>query len=222
MARRYLHGLLLMAAVGSIVVGTTWTRESGAAPRRRAVGSTRTLPPVRADGSNSGPVALMNASSTFRTLPTVQEARRIVEAQNDVYQVTLTEIHRRFPAGNGQPIVAAVVIRDVQRRVSGRGPATSRFLAVDTPAMNRDHLPRDAFEQKAVDELRRGAQRYEVVEPSSTPAKPGSRLRVAIPVPLGGSCFPCHATPMGGTGRAAIAWSVALAEPAPPPSATEN
>ncbi len=219
---------LLAAAILTLPV-VTGGEQSGprAAPRRRGGQGASRLRSSRPESRSRPPAAVTSppaiGGENDRELPTVAEGRRIVDAQNDIYQVTLTEIHRRFPSGNGQPIVAALVLRDVQRRVAGRGGVTSRFLAVDTPAMNRDHLPKDAFEQRAVDELARGARRVEAVEPPA-PDPPSNRrpdswrLRVALPVPLGGSCFPCHATPRGESGRAAISWSVALAAPPEPPS----
>lgn len=133
----------------------------------------------------------------------LEEARRSVEMLDGIYQLTLQEIHRRFPVGSGQPVVAALVIRDIQKRMNTRGGPQSRFLAVDLRAMNPDHAPKDAFEQEAAAKLAAGARRYEVIE--------ASRLRMATVVPLGGTCFPCHSTPAGGVGRAAISWSVPLA-----------
>jgi hypothetical protein len=131
---------------------------------------------------------------------TVPEARRTVVLLDRAYQSALRQIHRRFPVGNGQPVVAAVAVRDVQRDVSSATGLSSRFLAVGTKAMNPDHEPKDAFERQAVDELKRGARWVE--------AQDEGRLRIATVVPLGGGCFPCHSTPGGGTVQAAISWTV--------------
>lgn len=133
----------------------------------------------------------------------LEEARRSVEMLNEVYQLTLQEIHRRFPVDSGQPVVAALVIRDIQKRMNTRVGPQSRFLAVDLRAMNPDHAPKDAFEREAAEKLAAGARRWEVIE--------NGRLRVATVVPLGGTCFPCHSTSTGGIGRAAISWTVPLA-----------
>lgn len=131
---------------------------------------------------------------------TVKEARRTIALLDRSYQSTLRQIHRRFPVGNGQPVVAAVAVRDIQREVSGSSALTSRFLAVGTKAMNPDHEPKDGFEREAAGELKRGARWVESLE--------DGRLRVAMVVPLGGGCYPCHSTPGGGTTQAAISWSV--------------
>lgn len=130
----------------------------------------------------------------------LEEARRTIVLLDRTYQSALRQIHRRFPVGNGQPVVAAVAVRDVQREVSTSTALSSHFLAVGTKAMNPDHEPKDAFERQAVDELKRGARWVE--------AQDDGRLRVATIVPLGGGCFPCHSTPGGGTVQAAISWSV--------------
>lgn len=130
----------------------------------------------------------------------VKEARRTIALVDRAYQSTLRQIHRRFPVGNGQPVVAAVAVRDIQREVSGSSALTSRFLAVGTKAMNPDHEPKDAFEREAAGELKRGARWVESLE--------DGRLRVATVVPLGAGCYPCHSTPGGGTTQAAISWSV--------------
>lgn len=136
---------------------------------------------------------------------TLREARRSIAVLNSVYQTTLRQVHRRFPVGNGQPVVAALVLRDVQREVSAGAAPASRFLAVKTKAMNPDHEPRDAFERQAAEELGRGARWVESIEEG--------RLRAATPVPLGGGCYPCHSTPAGGVVLAAISWSVPIQTP---------
>jgi len=137
----------------------------------------------------------------------LEEARRTIALLDRTYQSALRQIHRRFPVGNGQPVVAAVAVRDVQREVSSSTGLSSHFLAVGTKAMNPDHEPKDAFERQAVDELKRGARWVE--------AQDDGRLRVATVVPLGGGCFPCHSTPGGGTVQAAISWSVPVQSPQP-------
>ena len=132
----------------------------------------------------------------------LEEARRTVSLLHDVYLTTLRHVHRRFPVSAGQPVVAALVIRDIQKELSSRGPVRSRFLAVDTRAMNPDHNPKDDFEREAVSALRRGSSRVEAID--------GDQLRVATTVSLGGDCFPCHATEKNEPGRAAISWTAPL------------
>jgi len=138
---------------------------------------------------------------------TPKEARRTIALLDRTYQSALRQIHRRFPVGNGQPVVAAVAIRDVQREVGATMGLSSRFLAVGTKAMNPDHEPKDAFEREAAQELKRGARWVEAQE--------AGRLRVATTVPLGGGCFPCHSTPGGRPVQAAISWSVLVQDGEP-------
>lgn len=137
----------------------------------------------------------------------LKEARRTIALLDRAYQSTLRQVHRRFPVGAGQPVVAAVTVRDIQREVSSNASLSSRFLAVGTKAMNPEHEPKDAFEREAAGELKRGARWVEAVE--------DGRLRVATLVPLGGGCYPCHSTPGGGTTQAAISWSVPVLPPGP-------
>lgn len=132
----------------------------------------------------------------------LKEARRTIALLDRAYQSTLRQVHRRFPVGAGQPVVAAVAVRDIQREVSSSASLSSRFLAVGTKAMNPEHEPKDAFEREAAGELKRGARWVESLE--------DGRLRVATPVPLGGGCYPCHSTPGGGLTQAAISWSVPI------------
>jgi hypothetical protein len=138
----------------------------------------------------------------------VEEARHAAGMLNDVYQYSLSEIHRRFPAGTGQPIPAATLLKEIQRRMHNRGWATSRFVATTTPPMNRDHLPRDDFERRVADEMVRGSTRVEQIS--------GGKLRVAFSVPLTGSCYPCHSLPNGGSARAAISFTFAVRDQSPP------
>ncbi len=184
--QRYLPAIACLAVLLSPVLAQNRPSrgKANATKTKQATASLKPTPPAPATGVS------------------VEEARRTVELLNDVYQVSLQEIHRRFPIGGGQPIVAALVIRDIQKRVSNRRGVQSRFLAVDTRAMNLDHAAKDAFERRAVEKLAAGARRWEVVE--------NGQLRVATVVPLGGTCFPCHSTAKGDMGRAAISWKVAL------------
>jgi hypothetical protein len=138
----------------------------------------------------------------------LKEARRAIALLDRNYQSALRQIHRRFPVGNGQPVVAAVVVRDMQREVGSGGVLSSRFLAVGTKAMNPDHEPRDDFERQAVQELKRGARWVEALE--------SGKLRVATVTPLGGGCFPCHSTPSGAPVQAAISWTVPIQTETPP------
>jgi hypothetical protein len=144
----------------------------------------------------------------------VKEARRAIVLLDRTYQSALRQIHRRFPVGNGQPVVAAVAVRDIQREVSSSAGVSSRFLAVGTKAMNPDHEPKDAFEREAVQELKRGSRWVEAQE--------DGRLRVATGVPLGGGCFPCHSTPAGNPVQAAISWSVPVLLTQPEPAVRKS
>jgi hypothetical protein len=139
------------------------------------------------------------ASAPGATL-TLEEARQRVAMLDDLYQGALEEVHRWYPVRSGQPIVAATVIKQLQEKMTARGWAKSRFLAVSGVVMHPDHTAKDEFEKRAINELRSGSDRVEAVE--------GSVLRVATAVPLTGGCVSCHWTPAGTNARAAISWAI--------------
>jgi hypothetical protein len=132
----------------------------------------------------------------------VEEARRKVAMLNDAYQILVQEIHAWYPNKTGQPIVAAVPVRDLQEVMTRKGWPASRFLGVTGPVMNPDHRPKDDFERKAVAAIRAGKDRYEEITPE--------RLRVATVVPLEGGCFTCHWSEGKRSNRAAISWNLPL------------
>ena len=133
---------------------------------------------------------------------TLEQARTTVRMMDDAYQLLLHRIHDWYPNRGGRAVVAATVIRQVQEKVSRKGPARSRFLAVSGMLMNPDHRPNDAFERQAVTALKGGDEWYESVEKG--------QLRVATLVPLGGGCSSCHWSNAGHQSKAAISWVVPL------------
>src|SRR5204863_8089070 len=80
---------------------------------------------------------------------TREQARTTIRMLDDVYQITLQEVHQKFPPGTGQPVAAATVVRLVQAKMGERGWPQSRFLGVSGILMNPDHRPKDAFEHAA-------------------------------------------------------------------------
>src|SRR5438105_4231490 len=97
---------------------------------------------------------------------TREQARTTIRMLDDVYQITLQEVHQKFPPGTGQPVAAATVVRLVQAKMGERGWPQSRFLGVSGILMNPDHRPKDAFEHAAVEAIRDGKEWYETVEGS--------------------------------------------------------
>lgn len=135
---------------------------------------------------------------------TPEEARRNVAMLDDAYQEILHAVHNWYPTKTGQPVVAATTVVELQKIMSEKGWPQSRFLAVNAIVMNPNHLPKDAFEKKAVEALKAGEQRVEAVEKG--------RLRVATVLPTGGGCFSCHWTDSKVGSRAAITWSIPVKE----------
>jgi hypothetical protein len=133
---------------------------------------------------------------------TVAEARQTVRMLDDAYQTTLHEIHRWYPTRTGRAVVAATVVKDLQKKMGEQGWPRSRFLAVSGILMNPDHRPLDTFERQAVSAIKGGKQYFEAVE--------DGRFRAATLVPLNGGCFSCHWSEAGQASRAAISWNIPL------------
>ena len=129
----------------------------------------------------------------------VAEAQMTVEMLDDAYQIILRETHRTYHDKPGRP-VAATMVRKLQKQMTDKGVASSRFLGVNGLLMNADHGARDKFEREAVRVLKTGKARVETVEKG--------RLRAATAVPLGFGCTSCHWAPAGQTARAAISWDI--------------
>jgi hypothetical protein len=139
---------------------------------------------ARVSAAHPPPKPPTTSGSTAVGAMTLDQARQTVSLLDDAYQTELHEIHRWYPARNGQPVVAASLIRKLQVTMGQKGWPQSRFIGVRGVLMNPDHKPRDTFEQQAADKIRAGAERVETVE--------RGRLRVATVLPMGGGCNSCH------------------------------
>src|SRR4051812_23207381 len=72
------------------------------------------------------PAPVSQASEPGLPPMTREQARATIRMLDDVYQLTLQEVHRKFPPGTGQPVAAATVVRLVQEKMSQRGWPQSR------------------------------------------------------------------------------------------------
>lgn len=186
----------LLTSVGALTVAAA----PGPASRRKTSSHRKTIaakPKPRA----AAPVV---AAGTTRAM-TLDEARTTVAMLGDAYDLLLDETHEVYHTRPSVP-VAATVIRKVQARMTELGWPQARFLAVNAVVMHPDHVPKDAFDKRTIQALKRGDERLEQV--SST------QLRVATVVPLGGSCASCHWSPSGQSPKAATTWTIPL-RPAP-------
>jgi len=191
MKSRFWAGASLLATLGALAASAS----PGPAPRPRKPSVSR-KPSISQEPSR----VRADASRATRSM-TVEEARTAVAMLGDVYQLLLEQTHATYHNRPSDP-VAATVLRKLQTRMSELGWPRSRFLAVNAVVMHPDHVPRDAFERRAVEALRGREERVEQVI--------GGQLRVATVTPTSGRCASCHWTLPGQSSKAAITWTAPL------------
>lgn len=115
---------------------------------------------------------------------TVPEARRHTKLLHDTYIATLHTVHRSYFDKDERAIIPARAMEEVFRQIDAETGGKTRWIAVNTPAMNIDHNPKEGFEKDAARELKKGKRDFERVED-------GIYLRAGA-VSLFASCTKCH------------------------------
>jgi len=115
---------------------------------------------------------------------TVPEARRQTKLLHDTYIATLHTVHRSYFDEDEREIIPARAMEQVFRQIDAETGGKTRWIAVNTPAMNIDHNPKEGFEKDAARELKKGKREFERVED-------GTYLRAGA-VSLFASCTQCH------------------------------
>jgi len=115
---------------------------------------------------------------------TVPEARRQTKLLHDTYIATLHTVHRSYFDEDEREIIPARAMEQVFRQIDAETGGKTRWIAVNTPAMNIDHNPKEGFEKDAARELKKGKREFERVED-------GTYLRAGA-VSLFASCTKCH------------------------------
>ena len=115
---------------------------------------------------------------------TVPEARRQTKLLHDTYIATLHTVHRSYFDKDEREIIPARAMEEVFRQIDAETGGKTRWIAVNTPAMNIDHNPKEGFEKDAAQELKQGKREFERVEN-------GIYLRAGA-VSLFASCTKCH------------------------------
>jgi len=115
---------------------------------------------------------------------TVEEARTQARLLQRTYLSTLQMMHRRYFDEDERHPIPARTLEEVFEEVDAGTSRTSRWIAVNSPAMNVDHEPRPGFETDAVAELTAGKTEFERVDD-------GVYQRAGA-VPLTGGCLKCH------------------------------
>ena len=137
-------------------------------------------PPTAADKDADPAVA--DKQSVERV--SVGEARNQAKLLYKTYLAILREVHRRYYEEDEGQIIPARTLEDVFKEVDEGSSRETRWIAVNSEAMNVDHIPRAGFETRAADALSNGAEEYEAIED-------GVYYRAGS-VPLKGGCLHCH------------------------------
>lgn len=118
-----------------------------------------------------------------RRLETV-EARARVKLLESAYMSMLQHMHRRYFDGNEKAAVPSSVLEDVFRRVDYENGTKSRWIAVNTPAMDPKHEPNDPLTKEIASFLKSNNNRYEKVI--------DDKLVSGRAITLFGNCQKCH------------------------------
>jgi hypothetical protein len=118
------------------------------------------------------------------TTITVEEARGRVRILETVYLSSLQNIHRNYFRDDQRLPVPSRVLEDVFYSVHSRNGIKSRWIAVNTPAMNVEHKPKPGFETRATAAMTAKKSRFEEVKDGV--------FYSARSVTLLASCQRCH------------------------------
>lgn len=127
----------------------------------------------------------------------VAEARRQASLLSETYMATLHVIHQQYFDTNLRDIVPPRALEDVFKQIDERTKGRTRWISVNTPAMNVDHDPKPGFEKDAANALNGGSKEFERIE--------NGLYHRAAAVPLFASCNRCHLSALSSrrTGRVA-------------------
>lgn len=114
----------------------------------------------------------------------VAEARRLTRVLHDTYVATLHTVHRQYFDEGERETIPARALEDVFRQIDRETGGTTRWISVNTPAMNIDHRPKDGFEKDAARRLASGDREFERVE--------NGAFHRAGAVSLFAGCTKCH------------------------------
>ena len=116
---------------------------------------------------------------------TLEEARGRARLMHETIHGALQVMHRDFFREGEKLTIPSESLEDVFAELTRSYGVKARWLAVDTPPMNIDHKPADAFEKSAVKALKDGRKEFEAVEQNT--------YRYAGPITLSSDCLKCHA-----------------------------
>lgn len=117
-------------------------------------------------------------------LLTIEEARGRAKILQRTYISALETMHRRYFDADEKQMIPARALEDVFKEVDEGTHRTTRWISVNSPAMNVDHEPQPGFETDAVQALTDGKAEFERVED-------GVYHRAGA-VALTAGCLKCH------------------------------
>ncbi|MDP7016942.1 MAG: hypothetical protein QGG36_14150 [Pirellulaceae bacterium] len=140
-------GLCIAIAVSCLLVGPELM---GQPPAKKE-------PPSKRDDSAT------KKKTAVRT-PSVAEARARAKLLHTTYESTLIAVHRAYFEEGKRQTIPARVLEGVFFWVDQDHKSKTRWISVNTDAMNVDHEPKSDIEKKAAKALAAGADQFELVE----------------------------------------------------------
>ena len=119
----------------------------------------------------------------------VDEARRQATLLHETYVAILLAVHREYFDEDERDTLPARVFEDVFKKLDAQTKGHTRWISVNTPAMNVDHEPQPGFEEAAAAALASGKVAAETVNS-------GMYTRAAG-IPFAASCSKCHQSALG-------------------------
>ncbi len=118
----------------------------------------------------------------------VERTRTTVKMLDDLYKTAVVSITENY-VENQYQAPAAMVAKDIFKAMKGKAWHEARLIDTTGRPKNKENLPQNDFEKKAVEKLKSGAVYYEeVAEKDGKPV-----LRAATPVPVVmKQCTFCH------------------------------
>ena len=114
----------------------------------------------------------------------IEEARSRARLLESAYISTLQHMHRRYFDGNERAAVPSSVMEDIFRRVDYDHGTKSRWISVNTPAMDPAHEPKDPLSKEIAKFLKANNSRFERISDDS--------FLSARAITLFASCQKCH------------------------------
>lgn len=99
-----------------------------------------------------------------QVLPTVAEARSQAKLLHTTYESALIAVHRAYFQEGKRMVVPSRVLEDVFYWVDHETKGETRWISVNTEAMNIDNEPDTEIEKAAAKALASGKEEFEVVE----------------------------------------------------------